>query len=47
MKERQRHWRRPSVKTSKSRSSVKKNRMKLYFLNDVIGQLYGHVTLTM
>ena len=32
----------------KSRSAVKKNRiMKLNILNDMIGQLYGHVTLTM
>ena len=30
----------------KSRSAVKKNRiMKLYFVNDMIGQWYGHVTL--
>ena len=32
----------------KSRSAVKKNRiMKFNILNDMIGQLYGHVTLTM
>ena len=32
----------------KSRLAAKKNRiMKLYFVNDEIGQLYGYVTLTM
>ena len=32
----------------KSRSAVKKNRiMQLYFVNDMIGQLYGYVILTM
>ena len=32
----------------KSCSAVKKNRiMKLYIVNDMIGQLYGHVILTM
>ena len=32
----------------KSRSAVKKNRiMKLYIENDMIGQFYGHVILTM
>ena len=36
------------VVSRKSRSAVKKNRiMKLYFVNNMIGQLYGHVTLTM
>ena len=32
----------------KSRSAVKKNRiMKLYIVNDMIGQFYDHVILTM
>ena len=32
----------------KSRLAVKKNRiMKLYIVNDMIGQLYGHAILTM
>ena len=36
------------VVSRKSRSAVKKNRiMKLYFVNNMTGQLYGHVTLTM
>ena len=38
----------PPVVSRKSRSAVKKNRiMKLYIVNDMIGQLYGHVILTM
>ena len=37
-----------SVVSRKSHSFGKKNRtMKLYFVIDMIGQLYGHVTLTM
>ena len=37
-----------SVVSRKSRSAVKKNRiMQLYFVNDMIGQLYGYVILTM
>ena len=36
------------VLSRKSRSVVKENRiMKLYFVNEMIGQLYDHVTLTM
>ena len=36
------------VVSHKSHSVIKKNRiMKLYVVNDMIGQLYGHVTLTM
>ena len=36
------------VMSRKSRLAVKKNRiMKLYFVVDMIGQFYGHVTLTM
>ena len=35
-----------AVVSRKSRSVVKQNRiMKLYTVNDMIGQLYGHVTL--
>ena len=38
----------PPVVSRKSRSAVKKNRiMKLYIVNDMIGQLHGHVILTM
>ena len=37
-----------SVTSRKSRSVVKKNRiMTLHIVNDMIGQLYGDVTLTM
>ena len=37
-----------SLVSRKMRSVVKKNRiMKLYIVNEMIGQLYGHVTLTM
>ena len=37
-----------SVVSRKPRSVVKKNRiMKWYIVNDMIGQLYGHVILTM
>ena len=37
-----------NVVSCKWRSAVKKNRiMKLFFAIDMIGQLYGHVTLTM
>ena len=36
------------VVSRKSCSAVKKNRItKLYFAVDMIGQLYGHATLTM
>ena len=39
---------RACVMSRKSRSTVKKNRtMKLYFVIDMTGQLYDHVTLTM